>query len=264
MDDGSEHVRPDQTDDTPAAAEGPDPNEDLEPAGVPDRPAVDERTSEPEEAPAEEPEDAMPEAPAEEPEGATQPEPDQDEDEEPTAPLTLDELVAELEVPAEESGEHPAEEPGEETSEEAAEAAEGEEAGEEEAETAEPGEQEIEAGLMPVSERLWTRLPFWLIGLAWAAFSGALAYLFWPLSATVFVTNPLYPYFVFGGAALVVVDLVTGLVVLLVARARAGDEGRAGLGRVIWLRALTWTAAGVVLWWVALIALDLHRTGVIR
>jgi hypothetical protein len=68
---------------------------------------------------------------------------------------------------------------------------------------------------------------------------------------------------VLGGAALAFIGLVTGLVVWLMARSRAGEDERGGLGLKIWTRALAWTAGGVALWWIGLLLLDLHHAGVI-
>jgi hypothetical protein len=110
---------------------------------------------------------------------------------------------------------------------------------------------------------MWTRVPFWVLGALWVAFVGVLTYLMWP-STGALVTRPLYPYLVFGGAALVVVGLVTGLTIWLLARAHAGEYGPAGIARTVWMRALGWTACGVAVWWIGLVVLDLHRTGVIR
>lgn len=115
----------------------------------------------------------------------------------------------------------------------------------------------------PVVARVSTRAPFWVLGALWACFAGVMTYLLWPLSDQAFVDSPLYAVLVFGGAALVILGFVVGLVVWLGARPVARAAGEGPLGLRLWARALGWTAGGVVLWWVALIALDLHRTGVI-
>lgn len=115
----------------------------------------------------------------------------------------------------------------------------------------------------PVVARVSTRAPFWALGALWACFAGVMTYLLWPLSAEVFVDSSLYAVLVFGGAVLVVLGFVVGLVVWLGARPAARAAGEGPLGLRLWARALGWTAGGVVLWWAALIALDLHRTGVI-
>jgi hypothetical protein len=122
----------------------------------------------------------------------------------------------------------------------------------------------IEEPELPVVRRMSTRVPFWVLGAAWVAFAGGLTYLLWPTSTGVFVTSPIYGYFVFGGAALVIIGLVLGLIVWLAARSSVEKGARAGIAGVVWMRALGWTAIGVVLWWIALTVLDLHRTGVIH
>jgi hypothetical protein len=182
--------------------------------------------------------------------------------------LTLDEMVAELTAPAEPVS--PSAEPAEapEPVEEPAEGAEALPAPQAvPPSTVTPGPDETLAPaevVRPVADRLWTRIPFWVLGLVWAGLVGASAYALWPTSAEAFILSPLYPVFIFGAAALVAVGVVLGLIVWLTARSRAGEYGTAGVGRRIWTRALGWTAGGVALWWIALIVLDLHRTGVIR
>ena len=262
--DDAEHADTEETEVAPVAGEAmPDSGHDPEPPTEDDAPPVDESAEEA--SAAGEPESSEL-VPGSEPSQVTA---SADENEEPTAPLTLDELVAEIsEVEPAEAAETAEDEEPVEGEEGETEAAEGEEpASEEESEEPESDEEseaEEEYGPTPVVSRMWARVPFWIIGVVWAVFAGALGYMLWPVSAGVFVTDPLYPYFVFGGATLVALGLVTGLIVWLVARAQAEGDERIGLGRILWMRALSWTAGGVALWWVALIALDLHRTGVIR
>lgn len=110
------------------------------------------------------------------------------------------------------------------------------------------------------------RAPFWVLGGIWVVFVVLMTYSLWPAAARAgaFLSAPLYPVFVFGGAALVLLGFVTGLVVWLIARGRAGDDGRRGIGRAVWMRALGWTAGGVLLWWAGLILLEMHGNGLIR
>jgi len=119
------------------------------------------------------------------------------------------------------------------------------------------------ASELPVTKRAWSHAPFFVLGAAWIGFVAALTVLLWDSAAVSIVGSPLYPYFVFGGVALVLIGFVTGLTVWLLARGRVSDDERAGVAGAIWLRAVAWTAGGVALWWVGLILLDLHRAGVI-
>ncbi|MDO8963563.1 MAG: hypothetical protein Q7W30_03625 [Coriobacteriia bacterium] len=108
--------------------------------------------------------------------------------------------------------------------------------------------------------RLSSRLPFWIYGAAWALFLGVMTYLLWPAFS---VDAPLYPVLVFGGAAMSAVGVILGIVVLVASRAGSTDDERAGLTRAVALRTAGWMAVGVVLWWVAMFVLDLHRTGIL-
>lgn len=173
----------------------------------------------------------------------------------PELPFTLDELVADLAS----SG------PGDEANADAARAAEDESpsmtAAEEAVETA---EQEVEpAAPKPLLRRVWTRAPFWAVDAAWAILTLAAVIALWRAPAATFADGIAYGVLVLGGAALAFIGLMTGLIVWLVARSRAGQDERVGLGLAIWTRALIWTAGGVALWWVGLLVLDLHHSGVI-
>lgn len=121
----------------------------------------------------------------------------------------------------------------------------------------------VEPATAPVERRAWTRAPFFVLGAAWLGAVGAIVALMWDGVSSSVAASPLYPFLVFGGAALVLLGFVTGLVVWLLARGRVREDERAGVARAIWLRAVAWTAGGVAIWWVGLIALDLHRAGVI-
>ena len=173
----------------------------------------------------------------------------------PELPFTLDELVADLAS----SG------PGDEANADAARAAEDESpsmtAAEEAVETA---EQEVEpAAPKPLLRRVWTRAPFWAVDAAWAILTLAAVIALWRAPAATFADGIAYGVLVLGGAALAFIGLMTSLIVWLVARSRAGQDERVGLGLAIWTRALIWTAGGVALWWVGLLVLDLHHSGVI-
>jgi hypothetical protein len=182
-------------------------------------------------------------------------------DDEPQSSPTLDELVADLAEPdvSEEAGE-----PTVSNEEAGAEPEEPAESSDEEAEGRESFEASFaEPTIRPVAARLWVRVPFWVLGAAWAGFVGALTYLLWPVSTAAFVTHPLYRYLVYGGAGLVGLGFALGLIVWVVALIRAGRGARAGIARAVWTRALGWTAGGVALWWIGLTLLDLHRAGII-
>ena len=121
----------------------------------------------------------------------------------------------------------------------------------------------VPAEAVPYAFQLRLRVPFWIEFAIFATFVAAMVYLLWPASTGQFVTLPLYAAFVFGGAALVAIDLVTGLAVWLSARSGATDDEKVGLGRTLWMRALAWTAGGVALWWIGIALLELHRTGLL-
>lgn len=112
---------------------------------------------------------------------------------------------------------------------------------------------------LPVLARTWTRAPFFVLGAAWVGFVSALTYLLLTTAPGSPVESPYYPYAVFGGAVLTLLGFVTGLVVWLLARGRTADDEPAPVGRTVWLRALGTTAAGVALWWIGLLVLDLQR-----
>jgi len=173
----------------------------------------------------------------------------------PELPFTLDELVADLAS----SG------PGDEANADAARAAEDESPSMTAAEeSVEAAEQEVEpAAPKPLLRRVWTRAPFWAVDAAWAILTLAAVIALWRAPAATFADGIAYGVLVLGGAALAFIGLMTGLIVWLVARSRAGQDERVGLGLAIWTRALIWTAGGVALWWVGLLVLDLHHSGVI-
>lgn len=235
---------------------------------------ADELEAAPEPEPAPEPETE----PETEPESAPEPEPAPEPAPAPEVvevPLTLDELVADIassdageaaeEADAEENAsEGEAESVSEVEAEvEAAAAAEGAAALEATATEATPV---IEApeGPAPLLRRLWTRVPFWTLDAVWLSLTVAVTVILWRAPAATFADGLPYAILVLGGAALAFTGLVTGLVVWLVARRRAGEDERAGLGLALWTRALAWTAGGVALWWVGLLVLDLHHAGLIR
>ena len=173
----------------------------------------------------------------------------------PELPFTLDELVADLAS----SG------PGDEANADAARAAEDESPSMTAAEeSVEAAEQEVEpAAPKPLLRRVWTRAPFWAVDAAWAILTLAAVIALWRAPAATFADGIAYGVLVLGGAALAFIGLMTGLIVWLVARSRAAQDERVGLGLAIWTRALIWTAGGVALWWVGLLVLDLHHSGVI-
>jgi hypothetical protein len=117
--------------------------------------------------------------------------------------------------------------------------------------------------LPPLVRRTWTRVPMWVAAAVSFVFVGAMVYLLWPAAAGGITSLLYYRLLVFGGAGLVLVDLVTGCVVWLVARSRAEDDDRAGLAGTLWMRALMWTAVGVGFWWIGFLLLDLRHSGVL-
>ena len=227
-----------------------------------------------------EPEPVAHDEPSTPPELALEPEPES----EPAAQnLTLDDMVAEITqsqgteaglVPETAEGEDVGEGTGAEGAESGAagteaaaeEAAEG--AGEQGQESAPEPSEEAAEGEAAVSglarQSLRTRLPFWIYGGVWIIFLGVMTYLIWPASVTTFTDSPLYAYLVLGGAALTVVGLFVGLFTWLGGRSGRSAEERQGLTQAITLRSAGWMAVGVALWWIVLMCLDLHRTGVIR
>jgi hypothetical protein len=118
-----------------------------------------------------------------------------------------------------------------------------------------------------VEDEMWTRAPFWALVAVWAIFAGGLAYLLWPTAAEgleALMGASLYGILVYGGVALVVIGIVAGMIVRSSAQARASAVDRGIVGRAILLRVLGWTAAGVAVWVIALIAVSFHAVGVIR
>lgn len=111
-------------------------------------------------------------------------------------------------------------------------------------------------------DRAAAKAPFWTLVAAWIVFVAAMAYVLWPSASAPFVGASVYAYFVIGGVVLTLCGPLLGLTVWLVLRGSAGAEG-AGLARAVFLRAGVATFSGVSLWWLALVALDLHRAGVL-
>lgn len=116
---------------------------------------------------------------------------------------------------------------------------------------------------VPVESELWTRLPFWILGAAWALFTGVITYLLWPVAKSGLTGTQLYGVLVYGGVALVVVGAVAGVVVWSRARTRCAMPDRGVVSRAILLRAVGWTATGVAVWVVSMIVLSLHSLDVI-
>lgn len=119
------------------------------------------------------------------------------------------------------------------------------------------------AGSPTVEAEMWTRVPFWLLGVAWIAFVGLLTYLQWPTASEDLQGTSLYQLMVYGGVALVVMGGVIGAVIWSRARSHADPVDRAVVSRSILLRAVGWTASGVAVWVIAMIALSLHSLDVI-
>jgi hypothetical protein len=125
--------------------------------------------------------------------------------------------------------------------------------------TADSESGQVDAPDTLVRDRLAARLPFWIYVFAWAVFCGVMGYLLWPVAAAAFVGTRHYAYFVLGGAALTLCGPALGLGVWMSLRGSAGTP--AGLARAVFMRAAVATLAGDVLWWLVLVALDLHRAG---
>ena len=119
------------------------------------------------------------------------------------------------------------------------------------------------AGSPTVEAEMWTRVPFWLLGIAWIAFVGVLTYLQWPTASEGLQGTSFYQLMVYGGVALVVTGGVIGAVIWSRARSHADLVDRAVVSRSILLRAVGWTASGVAVWVIAMIALSLHSLDVI-
>lgn len=217
--------------DEPEVTPAPEAADEVEQTPVEEAPAEEPASEEPdvEEAPAEE-------APAEEP-----------------AQLSLDEMVEELAEPS----------AAEDVPEVEAPAAEGVDAGSGATAEPEPPAPEAETSPLPARARLAARLPFWILGGAWAIFAGAMTYLLWPLSTAPFTGNVYYAILTFGGAGLTLAGPLLALAVWLLLRRSSEPVLREGLARAVFLRAAVATLTGNVVWWAALVALDLHRAGVI-
>jgi hypothetical protein len=115
----------------------------------------------------------------------------------------------------------------------------------------------VEAG--PMLERLWTHVPFWVIGGAWLVLTASMTALLWNATPGGVTGGIPYAALVFGGGVFVLIDLVAGLVISQMVRSRTAPGERSGLALAIWNRALLWTAGGVLLWWIGLLLLDLHH-----
>jgi hypothetical protein len=119
------------------------------------------------------------------------------------------------------------------------------------------------AGEALVRNRLGARLPAWIYAGVWVVFVGVMVYLLWPVASKSFVNQPYYAYLVIGGLVLAVAGPLTALGTWLFARMGTTASERIGLARAVWMRCMLATVFGVSVWWIALFALDLHRTGVI-
>lgn len=182
--------------------------------------------------------------------------------------VTLDEMVASLR-----DGEGPAEtaedaEPGT-GAEESGELAEAEGA----ASTAEEAAPAAAAGavVLPVEDdgsacarrSRSARVPFYVYLGVWLVFSGVTVYLLWSVGSGSFVGHPAYGLLVLVGVALLCLGPLVALGSWWYASAHSEPDERVGLVRAVLLRSAATMAGGVVLWWVALVVLDLHRTGLL-
>jgi hypothetical protein len=113
------------------------------------------------------------------------------------------------------------------------------------------------------SRRLGARLPFWLYVGAWLLFAAGMTVAMWPYATASFTAHPLYAWFVLGGAGLAVLGPVIAVVAWLVLRSGSDQDERVGLVRALFLRAAVAVLSGSLLWWAALIALDLRRAGLL-
>lgn len=120
------------------------------------------------------------------------------------------------------------------------------------------------AGTALARNRLGARLPAWVYAGIWVVFTGVMAYLLWPTATKSFIASQDYAYMVAGGLALTVAGPILALVTWLVTRMGTTASERIGLARAVWMRCMLATLFGVAVWWLALYALDLHRSGVIR
>jgi hypothetical protein len=190
------------------------------------------------------------------------------------AQLSLDEMVDSLRGP-EEDVEAPSGEAAtttadddDETASDTAEAATDEATASAAAADAEPATPEPTATAskfphLALLRRLGARLPFWLYAGAWLLFAAGMAIALWPEATAPFTAHPLYAWFVLGGAGLLALGPAVALVAWLVLRARSDPDERAGLVRALFLRASLAMLAGSLLWWAALVVLDLKRAGLL-
>jgi hypothetical protein len=179
--------------------------------------------------------------------------------------LSLEQMVESLAAPEEDAVEETvvAHEPAAGESEAEEPAAEESEADAPIAEETEIAASELPSEPIPARSRLGARLPFWILSGVWAAFAGTLTYLLWAASSTPFTAHPLYAVLTFGGLGLTVAGPLLVLVVWLLMRRASEPTLREGLVRAVFLRAAVATLSGNLLWWAALLALDMHRTGVL-
>lgn len=133
--------------------------------------------------------------------------------------------------------------------------------------TDEPTDEVAEAAApetdLPPADRLGARLPFWMLGGTWVLLVSFFSYVLWPIAEPGLMDDPMYAWFILGGAALTAIGFFLAVVAWLAVRSSVEPGQRRGVASVIWKRALLWTAGGVVLWWMALLLLDLRRTGLV-
>jgi hypothetical protein len=189
--------------------------------------------------------------PEEEPESEAEPEPEEEPEAEPESQPTLDDLIADLAVEDTPSNE------GEAPIEGESDATPGSDASV--VPRALPEVTEASGAAEPLLQQLWTHVPFWIVGGAWLVLTACMTIMLWSAPAIGFRSGLPYAFLILGGAAFAVIDLVTGLVIWRMARARATEDERRGLALTIWNRALLWIAGGVALWWIGLFLLDLHH-----
>lgn len=110
-------------------------------------------------------------------------------------------------------------------------------------------------------KRRSARVPFYVYVGAWAVFAAVQTYLLWPLATAPFVEQPVYGLLVLVGAGLVCAGPVLGLFVWWRVSAHSERPQRGGLVRAMLMRSAASMAAGVLIWWAALLLLDLRRIG---
>lgn len=128
---------------------------------------------------------------------------------------------------------------------------------------AEPGAIEVVAEDTRALRRRSAKIPFWVYLGVWVVFAGVQTYLMWPLALEPFTGQPVYGLLVLIATGLVCSGPILGLCVWWFVSAHSERDERSGLVRAVLVRSAAAMAGGVVIWWIALMLLDLRRLGML-